>query len=73
MADAVRPDQPGGNGAANALAQSTDYIKAFFQMLRAELGFYLGCLNLRDRLLAAGQQVCIPEPAARRPVPRMPG
>jgi len=53
----------GLNGAANALAQSTDHIKAFFQMLRAELGFYLGCLNLRDRLLAAGQQVCFPEPA----------
>ena len=27
----------GLNGAANALAQSTDHIKAFFQMLRAEL------------------------------------
>ena len=44
----------GLNGAANALAQSTDHIKSFFEMLCAELGFYLGCLNLRDRL---------PEPA----------
>jgi hypothetical protein len=45
----------GMNGTANALAQSADHIKDFFQMLRAELGFYLGCLNLRDRLVAKGQ------------------
>ena len=53
----------GLNGTANALAQSTDHIRAFFQMLRAELGFYLGCLNLRDRLTEKGQPVCFPEPA----------
>jgi MutS domain V len=52
----------GLNGAANALAQSTDHIRAFFEMLRAELGFYLGCLNLRDRLMAKGQPVCFPDP-----------
>ena len=32
-------------------------------MLRAELGFYLGCLNLRDRLMAKGEPVCFPVPA----------
>ena len=53
----------GLNGAASALGQSTDHIRSFFEMLRAELGFYLGCLNLRDRLLARGQPVCFPEPA----------
>ena len=53
----------GLNGTANALAQSADHIKDFFQMLRAELGFYLGCLNLRDRLLAEGEPVCFPDPA----------
>ena len=52
----------GMNGTANALAQSADHIKDFFQMLRAELGFYLGCLNLRDRLMAKGQSVCFPDP-----------
>lgn len=57
----------GLNGAANALAQSTDHIKAFFQMLRAELGFYLGCLNLRDRLLAKDRPVCFPAPAGAAP------
>jgi hypothetical protein len=57
----------GLNGTANALAQSTDHIKSFFEMLRAELGFYLGCLNLRDRLMTKGQQVCFPDPAGPAP------
>jgi hypothetical protein len=52
------------NDTANALAQSADHIKGFFQLLRAELGFYLGCLNLRGRLLAKGLPVCYPVPAA---------
>lgn len=52
----------GLNGTANALAQSADHIKDFFQMLRAELGFYLGCLNLRDQLMAKGEPVCFPDP-----------
>jgi MutS domain V len=58
----------GLNGAANALAQSADHIRAFFEMLRAELGFYLGCLNLRDRLTARGQPVCLPAPVGPAPV-----
>ena len=53
----------GLNSTANALAQSADHIRAFFQMLQAELGFYLGCLNLRDRLTAKDQPVCFPGPA----------
>ena len=36
---------------ATALAQSTDHILSFFRMLRLELGFYVGCLNLRDQLV----------------------
>lgn len=51
----------GINIAANALAQSTDHIVAFFWMLRAELGFYLACLNLHERLDEIGQPVSIPE------------
>ena len=53
----------GLNGTASALAQSVDHIRGFFQQLRAELGFYLGCLNLRDRLIANGEPVCFPVPA----------
>jgi hypothetical protein len=56
-------DSRGLNSTANALAQSADHIRAFFQMLQAELGFYLGCLNLRDRLTAKDQPVCFPGPA----------
>ncbi len=48
--------------AAAALAQSTDHILSFFSLLRAELGFYLGCLNLHERLVAKGEPVCFPDP-----------
>jgi MutS domain V len=54
----------GVNDTANSLAQSADHVKSFFQLLRAELGFYLGCLNLREQLAARGQPVCYPVPAA---------
>ncbi len=59
----------GINLVANALAQSTDHIVSFCQMLRTELGFYLGCLNLHERLAGKGEPVCFPVPAALgRPV-----
>ncbi len=47
---------------ADALAQSTDHILAFFHALRAELGFYRASLNLHDRLVAGGNPVCFPVP-----------
>jgi len=50
------------NLVANALAQSTDHIQSFFAMLRTELAFYVGCLNLHDKLAEMGQQVCFPAP-----------
>jgi len=34
-------------GEGNALAQSTDHILSFFAILRTELAFYVGCLNLQ--------------------------
>jgi DNA mismatch repair ATPase MutS len=52
----------GINQVANALAQSTDHILSFFAMLRTELGFYIGCLNLRERLAERGEPTCLPEP-----------
>ena len=54
----------GVNDTANSVAQSCDHIKSFFEMLRAELGFYVGCLNLREQLTARRQPVCYPAPAA---------
>lgn len=54
----------GLNSVANALAQSTEHIMNFFTMLKTELAFYIGCLNLHERLQAGGQPVCLPVPYA---------
>jgi DNA mismatch repair ATPase MutS len=54
----------GINGVANSVAQSADHVKSFFSMLRLELAFYLGCLNLHDRLTGKQEAVCFPEPLA---------
>ena len=54
----------GINLVANAAAQSADHIRSYFTMLRAELGFYVSCLNLADRLAAKGVPISVPEPAA---------
>jgi len=58
----------GINLVANALAQSTDHILSFFTMLRTELAFYVGCLNLYGHLTERGEPVCfpVPVPAAER-------
>jgi hypothetical protein len=47
---------------ANAAAQSAEHIRDFFRLLRAELGFYLAAINLRERLGACEQPICFPEP-----------
>lgn len=52
----------GINLVANAAAQSTEHILSFFQMLKTELGFYVCCLNLHDRLAEIGAPICIPQP-----------
>jgi MutS domain V len=50
------------NHVANAAAQSADHISNFFAALRAELAFYLGCLNLHSALEASGQPLTFPDP-----------
>jgi hypothetical protein len=57
-------EDKGLNLIANALAQACDHVLSFFQMLRVELAFYVGALNLRDRLQALGAVTCIPELAS---------
>jgi hypothetical protein len=57
----------GLNSIANAAAQSTDHVLSFFRMLRGELGFYVGCLNLHDALSESGQAVSFPEPTPAEP------
>jgi hypothetical protein len=47
---------------AVALGQSTDHILIFFQMLRLELGFYIGCMNLHEQLMRKNEPVCFPGP-----------
>jgi DNA mismatch repair ATPase MutS len=52
----------GINLVANALAQSTDHVLSFFATLQTELGFYLGCVNLRRQLEQKGTPLCFPVP-----------
>ena len=47
-----------------ALVQSADHVLGFFRMLRTELAFYIGCLNLHARLSERGEPVCFPTPVA---------
>ena len=50
----------GINKVANALAQSVDHIQGFFEMLRTELAFQVGCVNLHEKLAAKGVTTCRP-------------
>jgi len=50
----------GVNSAANALTQAADHLASFFVMLRTELAFYVGCLNLSDSLSLKGEPTCVP-------------
>ncbi|HVU26458.1 MAG TPA: DNA mismatch repair protein MutS [Verrucomicrobiae bacterium] len=52
----------GINLAANAVAQSADHIMNFFIMLRTELAFYIGCINLHRWLRHKNAPVCFPVP-----------
>jgi hypothetical protein len=58
----------GINLVANAAARSADHITSYFTMLRAELAFYLGCVNLRDRLLATNTPIAFPVPMPTQPL-----
>ncbi|HSN78596.1 MAG TPA: DNA mismatch repair protein MutS [Anaerolineae bacterium] len=53
----------GINLVANALAQSADHIDSFFEVLRVELAFYIGCLNLAEQLAQWDEPVAFPVPA----------
>lgn len=51
----------GINLVANALAQSTDHILSFFKMLRTELAFYVGGLNLHEQLAQLAEPTAFPQ------------
>lgn len=46
--------------AANALGQAADHVRDFFSMVRVELGFYVGCINLHQQLSSRMEPTCIP-------------
>jgi DNA mismatch repair ATPase MutS len=48
------------NEVTNALAQAAEHLEGFFAMLRRELAFYVGCLNLSDSLRVLRMPICIP-------------
>jgi len=50
----------GINLVANAVAQSADHIESFFETLRYEMAFYMGCLNLYEQLVQMGEPVSFP-------------
>ncbi len=52
------------NPVANALGQSADHVISFFRMLRTEMAFYVGCLNLEERLRGKGEPISFPVPSA---------
>ena len=47
--------------AADALAKSSEHVQSFFRMLQRELAFYVGCLNLHERLLELRAPFIFPE------------
>jgi DNA mismatch repair ATPase MutS len=49
---------------ASALGQSAEHIRNFFGMLRAELAFYVGCINLHQQLTYKAEPICLPTPTA---------
>jgi hypothetical protein len=55
--------EKGLNRVANAVAQSADHIESFFNALRQELAFYVGCLNLAGQLAQLGEPIAFPQPA----------
>jgi hypothetical protein len=55
--------EKGLNRVANAVAQSADHVESFFNALRLELAFYIGCLNLAGQLEQLGEPIAFPQPA----------
>ncbi len=55
--------------AAAALGRSADHLLQFLRALRDELGFYVGALNLADRLAASGNPTCLPTVSPRAGAP----
>lgn len=46
--------------AKNILLQAARFLQSFLATLQKELAFYVGCLNLADKMHSLGMPVCIP-------------
>jgi len=53
----------GINRVADSLARSRDHVLDFLSSMRFELAFYIGCVNLHERLAAVGAGLCLPQAA----------
>ena len=53
----------GINRVADSLARSRDHVLGFLGVMRFELAFYIGCINLHERLAGIGMGLCLPLPA----------
>ena len=60
--DLTRRQERAINLATNALAQSADHVISFFYMLRDEIAFYVGCINLYEKLQGLGLSLAFPTP-----------
>jgi hypothetical protein len=49
---------------AGAIGMAADHVHDFFHMLLRELAFYVGCLNLHERLAEKGVPTCFADPLA---------
>ena len=58
----------GINLVADALARSCEHVLGFFTQLRAELAFYIGCLQLGEALERRGHATSMPLPRPRTEV-----
>lgn len=50
------------NYTANTVGQASDHILGFFEKLRVELSFYIGCLNLSKKLEKLDEPISFPQP-----------
>jgi MutS domain V len=53
-------EDKGADPVADALRQAVDHVHGFVVMLRVEMGFYVGCLNLSERLAELGEPTTLP-------------
>jgi DNA mismatch repair ATPase MutS len=61
MADISNRQERAVSEASNILKWSALYLESFFNMLRNELAFYVGCLNLSEKIRGLGMPQCFPE------------